>query len=466
MIHKLQFRLFMAFVIIVIVAIGTTSIFASITLRNEVKQYEDDIRLIRILRTEYILERYYKENSSWEGIQPLVEQIGALHGQRIIITDNLNNIVGDSDNELIGQQYDLEWHGKPILLPEMEYLPRMTPSDIGPGPGIFPPGGTIIAGTLYVIPVESDPFSATNLLKAINFFLLTGGILAIVVATFITFILARRISQPIRVLTLAVSRLGKGDFSQRVEIKDKSEVGELANTFNSMADNLERSETLRRHIVTDVAHELRTPVSNIRGQLEAIQDKLLKPDAKSIGSLHEETMLLSRLIDDLQDLTLVEAGKLNMIKEPEDVKAIILQTVDVMQPRAKSSGLSINTDISDGLPPCYIDQHRVSQILKNLVSNAIIHTPRQGQINISARKLDSRVEISVADTGEGISQEDMPYIFERFYRADKSRTRVTGGTGLGLTITKRLVEAHGGEIKVESEPGKGSRFYFTIPIAE
>jgi signal transduction histidine kinase len=466
MIHKLQFRLFLAFVIIVVVAIGTTSIFASITLRNEVQQYEDDIKLIRILRTEYILERYYKENSSWEGIQPLVEQIGALHGQRIIITDNLNNIVGDSENELIGQQYDLEYHGKPILLPEMEYFPRMAPSDIGPGPGIFPPAGIITAGTLYVIPIESDPFSATNLLKAINFFLLTGGILAIVVATFITYILARRISQPIRVLTLAVSRLGKGDFSQRVEINDKSEVGELAQTFNSMADNLEKSETLRRHIVTDVAHELRTPVSNIRGQLEAIQDKLLKPDAKSIGSLHEETMLLSRLIDDLQDLTLMEAGKINIRKEPEDVKAIILQTVDVMQPRAKSSGLSIYTDIPDGLPLCYVDQHRVSQILKNLVSNAIIHTPRQGRINISAKKLDSQVEISVADTGEGISQEDLPYIFERFYRADKSRTRVTGGTGLGLTIARRLVEAHGGEIKVESEPGKGSRFYFTIPIAE
>ena len=462
MIHKLQFRLFIGFVIIIIVAIGTTSIFASITLRNEVQQYEDDIRL----RTEFILERYYKENSSWEGIQPLVEQIGALHGQRIIITDNLNNIVGDSENELIGQQYDLEWRGKPILLPEMEYFPPMAPSEIVPGPGIFPPGGTIIAGTLYVIPVESDPFSATNLLKAINVFLITGGILAIVVATFITFILARRISQPIRALTLAANRLGKGDFSQRVDIKDKSEVGELADTFNSMADNLERSETLRRHIVTDVAHELRTPVSNIRGQLEAIQDKLLKPDTKSIGSLHEETMLLSRLIDDLQDLTLMEAGKINIIKEPEDVKAIILQTVDVMQPRARSSGLSINTDIPDGLPSCYIDQHRVSQILKNLVSNAIIHTPKHGQINISARKLDSQVEISVADTGEGISQEDLPYIFERFYRADKSRTRVTGGTGLGLTITKRLVEAHGGEIKVESEPGQGSKFYFTIPIAE
>jgi signal transduction histidine kinase len=330
----------------------------------------------------------------------------------------------------------------------------------------MPPGGMLIVGTLYIIPNESDPFSVTNLMKAINFFLLTGGLLAIVMATVITFIIARRISQPIQALNLAVTKLGKGDFSQRVQIKDRSEIGELSNTFNKMADSLEHLENLRRQITTDVAHELRTPVSNIRGQLEAIQDKLLKPDPKSIGSLHEETMLLSRLIDDLQDLTLVESGKLNMIKQPEDVKAIIFQAFDVMQSRAQSSGLSIKMDVPEELPLCMIDQHRISQVLKNLIANAIIHTPKGGTITVSARKLDNWIEISVTDTGHGISQEDLPNIFERFYRADKSRTRETGGTGLGLTITRRLVEAHGGEINVDSEPGKGSRFYFTIPVSE
>jgi signal transduction histidine kinase len=465
-IHKIQSRLFLAFLLIIVVAIGTTSIFASITLRNEVQQYEEDIRLIRILRTEHILERYFIDNHSWEGIQSTVEQIGSLHGQRIIITDNSNIVVGDSENQLIGEIYNVESYGKQMILPENEFMPSIMPSDMGPPIGMMPPGGMLIVGTLYIIPNESDPFSVTNLMKAINFFLLTGGLLAIVMATVITFIIARRISQPIQALNLAVTKLGKGDFSQRVQIKDRSEIGELSNTFNKMADSLEHLENLRRQITTDVAHELRTPVSNIRGQLEAIQDKLLKPDPKSIGSLHEETMLLSRLIDDLQDLTLVESGKLNMIKQPEDVKAIIFQAFDVMQSRAQSSGLSIKMDVPEELPLCMIDQHRISQVLKNLIANAIIHTPKGGTITVSARKLDNWIEISVTDTGHGISQEDLPNIFERFYRADKSRTRETGGTGLGLTITRRLVEAHGGEINVDSEPGKGSRFYFTIPVSE
>jgi signal transduction histidine kinase len=466
MIHKLQFRLFIAFLIIIIVAIGTTSIFAYITLRNEVRQYEDDVRLIQILRTEHILEQYYRENLSWDGIQPLVEQISSLHGQRIIITDNSNIVISDSEKKLVGEKYNLEWHGKQIMLPAPDFFPGLMPPDIGSGAPISPPGGRIIIGTLYIIPNGSDPFAVTNLIKAINFFLIIGGLLAVIVATVITFVLSRRMSRPIQILSLAVSRLGKGDFSQRVKIDDKSEVGELANTFNNMADSLEQSEKLKRQIVTDVAHELRTPVSNIRGQLEAIQDNLLTPDSNSINSLHEETMLLSRLIDDLQELTLAEAGKLNMVKQPEEIGAIILQAVDVMKFKAESADITIETNIADKLPLCLIDQHRISQVLKNLITNAIVHTPRGGSITVSAKKLDNRIEVSVTDTGEGIAKEDLANIFERFYRADKSRTRETGGTGLGLTITKSLVEALGGVIKVESEQGKGSKFYFTIPIAE
>jgi signal transduction histidine kinase len=467
MIHKLQFRLFISFLLIIIVATVTTSIFASITLRNEIEQYEDDIRIIRTIRTEHILERYYLENLSWDNIQPLVEQIGSLHGQRIIIADSSNIVVGDSQNELTGETYNLDWQGKQMMLSTGGLFPRMIHPDIGANMEIMPPGGRILVGTLYIIPDETDPFAATNLTKAINFFLIIGGLLAVVIATIVTFILARRISKPIQMLSLAVNRLGKGDFSQRVNINEKGEVGELANTFNNMADSLEKSENLRRNMVTDVAHELRTPVSNIRGQLEAIQDKLLVPDSSSIDSLHEETILLSRLIDDLQDLTLVEAGKLKLIRQPENIREIISQAVDVMQPKAKSNGLSIAMEVPDGLNLCDIDQYRISQVIKNLIANAIIHTPRNGKITVSAvLKSDQWVEVSVADNGEGIPKKDLANIFERFYRVDKSRTRETGGTGLGLTIARRLVEAHGGEIKVESKQGKGSKFYFTIPVSQ
>lgn len=465
MIHKLQFRLFISFLLVIIVATVTTSIFASITLRNQIREYEDDIRLIRVIRTEHILQRYYQEHGNWEDIQPLIEQIGSLNGQRIIIADNLDVVVGDSQNELIGNIYNLSWKGKQILLLEGAPIPgMMLPPATETGPRITPSLTRIMIGTLYIIPDETDPFSVSNLMKAINYFLIIGGILAIVMATIITFIVSRRISKPINMLNLAAGSLGKGDFSQRVEVKEKGEIGELANTFNSMADNLEKSEGLRRNMVTDVAHELRTPVTNIRGQLEAIQDNLLTPDRNTIDSLYEETMLLSRLIDDLQELTLAESGKINFIKQPEDIKEIALQAVDVMNAKARTSGIAITVDIPDGLPPCNIDQQRISQVIKNLIGNAIIHSNKDGSITISGRQADNWIEISVIDTGEGIAENDLPNIFERFYRADKSRSRKTGGIGLGLTIARRLVEAHGGEIKVESEPGKGSRFYFTVPI--
>jgi signal transduction histidine kinase len=175
-------------------------------------------------------------------------------------------------------------------------------------------------------------------------------------------------------------------------------------------------------------------------------------------------MLLSRLVDDLQELSLAEAGKLKLNRQPEQIAELIKQTMTAVQVQAKSKGLSLSADLPDNLPLADIDDQRITQVLHNLVENAIAHTPKGGAITIKARQLETLVEISVADTGEGIPADDLPNIFERFYRVDKSRARATGGTGLGLTIAKRMVEAHGGKIAVQSELGKGSRFAFTLPI--
>jgi signal transduction histidine kinase len=295
-------------------------------------------------------------------------------------------------------------------------------------------------------------------------FFLWGGLVAVVIALAITFFLSRRILSPVKALTSAATNLGHGDFSQRVQIKDKGELGELANAFNSMASDLERAEMLRRNLVADVAHELRTPLANLRGYLEAVRDKVIKPNVDTIRSLNEEAMLLSRLVDDLQELSLAEAGKLKLNRQPEQIAELIKQTMTAVQVQAKSKGLSLSADLPDNLPLADIDDQRITQVLHNLVENAIAHTPKGGAITIKARQLETLVEISVADTGEGIPADDLPNIFERFYRVDKSRARATGGTGLGLTIAKRMVEAHGGKIAVQSELGKGSRFAFTLPI--
>jgi len=289
---------------------------------------------------------------------------------------------------------------------------------------------------------------------------------AVAIAVAITFFLSRRILAPVKALTSVVKRLGRGDFSQRVQVKDKGELGELAQAFNAMASDLEHMEKLRQNMVADVAHELRTPLSNIRGYLEAIRDGVIKPDKKTIRSLNEEAVLLSRLVDDLQELALAEAGELKLVYQTEDISKLVSQTVASIQAQAKAKGLVVSTSLPDGLPPVNIDYHRISQVLRNLLENAVAHTAKGGTITVAAKQQEKWVEVSVTDTGEGIPAEDLPNIFERFYRVDKSRTRATGGSGLGLTIAKRLVEAHGGKIKVQSEMRKGSCFTFTIPIAE
>jgi signal transduction histidine kinase len=191
---------------------------------------------------------------------------------------------------------------------------------------------------------------------------------------------------------------------------------------------------------------------------------VIKPDADIIRSLDEEATLLSQLVDDLQELTLAEAGELRLVCHAEDIAELIKQTVTAVQATAK--GLSISIDLPDKLSPVNVDSRRISQVLRNLLENAVAHTAKGGAITVTAKQQDNQVEVGIADTGEGIPVEELPNIFERFYRVDKARARATGGSGLGLTIAKHLVEAHGGKIEVQSEPGKGSRFSFVVPILE
>jgi signal transduction histidine kinase len=251
-----------------------------------------------------------------------------------------------------------------------------------------------------------------------------------------------------------------------VQVQGDGEVAALAEAFNTMATDLENNEQLRRNLIADVAHELRTPLSNIRGYLEAIRDNVMRPDAAAIDSLNEEATLLSRLVNELQELSLAEAGELKLVYQAEDISKLLQQAIAPFRTELEAKGISLSLELSDDLPLVSVDWHRVSQVLHNLLENAVNHTGRGGLITVAAVKQGDWVEIGVSDTGQGIPAQDLPNIFERFYRVDRSRARATGGSGLGLTIARRLVEAHGGRITVESELGRGSRFAFTLPIVE
>jgi signal transduction histidine kinase len=448
-VHSLQFRLLLAFTLVVVITIGATFFFIYQTTQSEIRQFEERAEDIRVGRIADELSLYYYEHGSWEGIQPYVEQWGNIHGQRIILADNQGTVIADSQGDLLGEQYQLEAPGRVVsFLRGDEAIGTLyTSPELLPGPGA-PPAPTPPA--LYL---------------AISRFFLWGGLVAVAIAVGITFFLSRHILSPVKALTSAAERLGQGDFSQRVNIKDKGEFGELAQTFNSMVGDLERAEKLRQNMVADIAHELRTPLSNIQGYLEALRDGVIKPDAKTIRSLHEEASLLSQLVNDLQELNLAEAGELKLARQTEDIGDLVRQAVAAVEAQAKAKGLLLAVDLPDKLPLVNIDGRRIGEVLRNLLENALAHTGQGGSITVTGKQMDNWVEVSVTDTGEGIPAKELPNIFERFYRVDKSRTRATGGSGLGLTIVKRLVEAHGGQIEVQSKLGKGSRFAFTIPIA-
>jgi len=443
---RLQFRLIIAFTAVILVTIGVVMFFVNQATQKEIRQFEEmaDQRLIARMETE--LSRFYFVQRDWEGIQTFIEQWGNLYGRHIVLTDAEGVVVADSQGVLTGN-YNPASSGRPL--------------------SAFWRAGPI--GTLYVAPKSSSELgfeSLQILFRTIGLYFLWGGLIAVAIALIITYFMSRRILAPVKALTNAAKRLGSGDFTQRVQVKDKSELGELADTFNSMANDLERAEQLRQNMVADIAHELRTPLSNIKGYLEATRDGVVKPDIDTLRKLDEEATLLSRLVDDLQELSLAEANELKLVYHPEDITDLIKQAVATMQAKAMVKEVPISTELADRLPPVNIDSHRIGQVLRNLLENAVTHTATGGTITVEARQQDNFVEVSITDNGEGIPAEELPNIFERFYRVDKSRTRATGGSGLGLTIARRLVEAHGGKLTVQSEPGKGSRFTFTIPIPE
>jgi signal transduction histidine kinase len=232
-----------------------------------------------------------------------------------------------------------------------------------------------------------------------------------------------------------------------------------------MAESLSRSEQARRNLVSDVAHELRNPLMNIRGYLELLVEGVLEPTPHTLASLYEETSLLSRLVADLQEISLAEAGQLHLALQPAELAEVVSQAVQIIQPQIEQKHLTLHTHLPPDLPLIEVDPERVAQILRNLFRNAITHTPDGGEISITSNRDQAWVHISVQDTGTGIAPEHLPYIFERFYRADPSRTRATGGTGLGLAVVKQMVQAHGGQITVASQQGQGTRFTLTLPVA-
>lgn len=295
--------------------------------------------------------------------------------------------------------------------------------------------------------------------------MLLAGLIAAIAAVFLSFFLIRQLTGPLRKLDRASRQIAAGNFDERVDIASSDEIGRLANSFNDMAASLETSEQVKRRLIADISHELRTPITAIRTTLESLRDGLMEPTQGTLSALHDKILLTTRLVQDLHQLALADSGRLSMhprMCSIEDILDAILETIGVQM---EDENITLVRKIEPDLPSVIADAQRIEQVLLNLLANAIRHTPVQGSILVQAKQLGGHVHVSISDSGPGLSDLDLKHVFDRFYRADDARTSDNNGAGLGLSIAKALIEAHGGRIWAENTPGSGARFAFTLPVS-
>ena len=442
--NRLEVRLLFGFAVVLAIVLGGVSVSTRIAASNEAERFQRETEEVRVANLRLLAEREHRRRGFTE-MQQLLEETGLMFGWSVYVTDGVGN------KKVVVVR--LPGKNEPRFYP-LSGVAGVDASSLNPAAGAPPPQPAFAA----------EP-RAARVANAINGSLLWVGVAAGVAGIAIAAFLSRRTMAPLRSLESAAQRLGAGDLSQRVPIRGADEVAQLGHTFNAMAQGLERAETQRRNLVVDVAHELRTPIANIQGYLEAVRDGLLTPDEATIASLLGQTANLGRLVQDLALVAQAEAGALRIDPQPAPLAPVLQRALDAFAVRADAKGVTLSADLPQDLPPALIDAARVGQAAAVLLENALTHTPEGGRITLTARAGVDSIAASVTDTGVGIPAADLPYVFDRFYRADPSRSRATGGVGLGLTIAKQLIEVHGGTIGAESQEEAGSVFTFTLPIA-
>jgi signal transduction histidine kinase len=415
---------------------------------------------------ETTLAAYYQANGSWHGVQQYLEQY---YGGPAPQPGNYpgpgdGNSPPDSRRERHNLFGLVDAQGVVVLplLPTFPAGTRVTGDVLARGEPVEVDGkvvGTILTTTR---PPGLSPEEIAFLRRANNALLLaTGG--AMLVALVVGVLLARTLTRPLRALTEATHRMAGGALEQEVPVKSKDEIGELASAFNQMSRALARANNARRQMTADVAHELRTPLTVIAGYIESMRDGTLKPTPERLAVIYSEVEHLQDLVGDLRVLSQADAGELRLNKQPLSPHELLQQAQAAFEHQAAQKGVRLELKVAEGMSPITADETRLTQVLANLISNALRFTPEGGTIELGGGMDGGRIVFTVRDTGPGIAPDMLPFIFDRFYRADKSRAQETDESGLGLAIAKAIVEAHGGTIKAESKPGAGTTLFAHFP---
>jgi len=449
--NSLFIRLMGAFAIIIVVGVVSVALIANQTTTSEFQQFMFRGQMVRAQDLANELAAYYRTRGNWFGVEPLLSDssggmMGTMMGSGgLWLADANGTIVASSDNTLLGQSIAANERAESVPI-------QVDGQRVG----------ILIANSQMMHGVTDT--AAQDFLAQVNRSILLAGLAAAAIALVLGFLLFRQITAPLNALASASDKIAAGDLTARSPVSGDDEIARVGRSFNAMADQLARSETARQNMLADIAHELRNPIGVIQSHLEAMMDGVFPMDVEQVTSLHDETLLLARLVGDLRELALADAGQLTLNRAPTALRGLIERVVNAFQAQANEREIKLTASVPEYIPPLNIDAQRIEQVLRNLLSNALRYTPANGVVMVTATQEKKLARVQVHDTGAGITPDALPHVFERFWRGDKARSRTQGSTGLGLAIAKQLVEAHGGEIGVESEPGKGTTFWFTLPI--
>lgn len=458
---RLWIKLMGTFAAVIVVGVAVTVLLAWQETVTQVSHIVVGNRMVQpsVLREDLIA--YYASQGSWDGLDRRLLQLvtGANRGM-------MRGMMGPMMHMFDGTILVLDAAGQPVAsLGNLDNLPSTLRSGQDGWPLVW--NGQRI-GTLVVEGTPMTGLDSDSLVSAVTRAVLTAALVAALVAFVLGAVLIRQITRPLAELNRAAKEIAEGDLNVRVNITSRDEVGQLGETFNGMVASLARQESLRRNLMADIAHELRTPLTGIQGTVEALQDGVFPLNADQLDSVHEGVLLLNRLVEDLRTLAHAEAGQLSLRKNRVDLATVAVRVRAGQLPLAQQREIALSLQVDDLLPTVWGDEERLQQVLGNLLTNALRHTPNGGAVDLNLSAADGQVKIAVIDTGEGIDPADLPYVFNRFYRGDPSRSRQSGGSGLGLAIVRQLVGAHGGQVSVESPPtGRqhGTAFYVQLPLS-
>lgn len=448
MLRSLWLKFLILLLAVVAIALVSTILFRQFMLRD-FRAYLEGETEDRVYLIQADLEGSYERYGGWKtDIQAQGAIRALMSGFEVRLTDHKGKLVIDTKSAIE--------NASPLVKKRLEALTQFNVSESA---DVFVPYPLFLAGkqigTLEVRrlrPIREDIF-----LRRSDGFLMLSMVIVGGIAVLLSILFSRRLTHPVKELALAASAISRGDFQKRVAISRHDEVGRLGESFNHMAKALETQEILRRKLIADVAHELRTPLGVMRGELEGLMDGLIPNDSVRLQSLYDETGRLKNMVDAIEELNKAEASLLSLERRWIDLRSFLLNIVERFRTRFQEGGVVLELICPEGLS-LYADPERLSQIILNLLSNALKATPSGGNVSIRAESSEERLGITVADSGSGIREEDIPFIFERFYHGPG------GGLGIGLTIVKELVEAHGANITVKSILGKGSSLTIVFPV--